>query len=96
MKACLGLLTVELIIPESHSLKTRRSVLNSLKERVRNRYNVSISESDDNDKWQRAGFIISAAGPSPSHVDECLRSVTNFLDSDDRVQVTLSRIRFYE
>ena len=96
MKYCLGLLTVELHLAENHSLKGKRSVLNSLKERIRSRFNVSVSEADMGNVWQSGGLIISGAGSSPAHVEESLRSVLSFIENDPRVQVLSPQIRFYE
>ena len=96
MKHCLGLLTVELRMAENHSLKGRRSVMGSLKERIRNRFNVSVVEADFGDVWQRGGLIVSGAGATASSVEQALRGVLEFIDGDPRVQVISPQIRFYE
>lgn len=49
-----GLLTLDLHLFEADSLKSKRYVIRSLKDRIRNRFNVSISEIDGNDLWQRS------------------------------------------
>jgi uncharacterized protein YlxP (DUF503 family) len=96
MKSCLGLLTVELHFADNHSLKDRRSIMNSLKERIRHRFNVSVAEADYGDVWQRGGLLTSAAGSSPTPVELALRSVIEFIDGDPRVQAIAPQIRFYE
>ena len=96
MKHCLGLLTVELHFEASCSLKDRRSVLSSIKERIRHRFNVSVAEADYGDKWQRGGLIVSSAGASPAHVEECLRSVLLFIENDHRLLPIDPQIRYYE
>ena len=48
-----GVLKLTLFIPENHSLKGKRGVLNKIKARVSNTFNVSISECEDQDLWQR-------------------------------------------
>ena len=96
MKYCLGLLTVELHMAENHSLKGRRSVMSSLKERLRSRFNVSVAEADFGDVWQRGGLIVSGAGASAASVEQALRGVLEFIDGDSRVQVIAPQIRFYE
>jgi uncharacterized protein YlxP (DUF503 family) len=96
MKYCLGLLTLELLIAENHSLKGRRSVMNSLKERIRSRFNVSVAEADVGDVWQRGGLIVSGAGASAASVEQALRGVLEIIDRDARVQVIAPQIRFYE
>lgn len=49
-----GLLTLDLHFPEAHSLKEKRKVLKSIKDRIRSRFNVSVAEVDGNDLWQRS------------------------------------------
>jgi uncharacterized protein YlxP (DUF503 family) len=96
MKCCLGLLTAELHLEGSQSLKDRRRIMNSLKERVRQRYNVSVMEADFGDKWQRGGLIISCAAASQSAVQQSFRSILALLDEDPRAVLISPQIRFYE
>ncbi|MBU0508445.1 DUF503 domain-containing protein [bacterium] len=96
MKCCLGLLTVELHLENSHSLKERRRILNSLKERIRQRFNVSVAEADFGEKWQRGGLMISSAGAHPALVEEALRVVQRFIEEDPRVVMMTPEVRFYE
>jgi len=96
MKSCLGLLTVELHFEDSHSLKDRRRILHSLKERVRQRFNVSVAEADFGEKWQRGGLIVSSAGTSPGLVEQSLRDLLNFVENDPRVLTVSPELRFYE
>ena len=96
MKCCLGLLTAELHLENSQSLKDRRRIMNSLKERVRRRFNVSVAEADFGDKWQRGGLIISCAAVSPGSVEQSFRSIVAFLDEDPRAVLISPQVRFYE
>lgn len=52
----IGLLQVELFLPQVHSLKNKRHILKRVTTRVRNKFNVSISETGNNDLWQRASL----------------------------------------
>lgn len=49
----IGFLLLEIYLPYSHSLKEKRKRLNSLKDRLRTKYNVAFSELDYQNKWQR-------------------------------------------
>ncbi len=49
-----GLLTLDLHIPEANSLKSKRQVIKSLIERIKNKFNVSVSEVDAQNLWQRS------------------------------------------
>ncbi|MBM3812062.1 MAG: DUF503 domain-containing protein [Acidimicrobiia bacterium] len=50
----IGVLTLELRIEHAHSLKDKRHVVKGLRERLRNRHNISIAEIDYHDLWQRS------------------------------------------
>jgi uncharacterized protein len=49
-----GVLTLEIQLPYAHSLKDKRSVVQSLRNRLRARFNVAVAELDHQDAWQRA------------------------------------------
>ena len=76
-----GVLRLTLFLPENHSLKGKRQVLRAIKARVRNKFNVSIAESDGHDMWQRAELGICQVGSDRAFVDGALREVVNFIDS---------------
>ena len=75
-----GVLKLELLIPESHSLKGKRGVLKSIQARVSNQFNVSVTECGDHDLWQRAVLGFAAAGTSQSIVEATLQKVVDFVD----------------
>ncbi len=76
-----GILRLTLYLPENHSLKGKRQVLRAIKDRVRNKFNVSIAESDDHDLWQRAELGICQVGSDRAFVDSALREVVKFIDN---------------
>jgi uncharacterized protein len=76
-----GVLRLTLFLPDNHSLKGKRHVLRAIKDRVRNKFNVSIAESDDHDLWQRAELGICQVGSDRAFVDSALRQVVNFIES---------------
>jgi len=61
-----GVLTMELRIEHAHSLKEKRHVVKSVKERLRHRHNISIAEIDYQDLWQSA--LIAAVTVSSSRI----------------------------
>jgi len=82
-----GALRVELFISNSDSLKAKRSVIKAMKDRIGNKFNVSISEVDDHDKWQKTVFGIACVGPDKRHVNEVLDKVMDFIRGNGDVQV---------
>ena len=78
---------VQIFLPESRSLKNKRQVLNSLKERIHNRFGVSVAEVAHNDLWQRATLGVAVVSSSTEHANEVLSKTVNFIEQDMRVQM---------
>jgi len=68
-------LTIELRIEGAHSLKDKRQVLRSLKDRLRNSFNISIAEIDVTDLWQRATLGVVSISPSRDYLEGLMRNV---------------------
>jgi uncharacterized protein YlxP (DUF503 family) len=71
----IGVLTMELRLEESHSLKEKRHVVQSLKERLRNKFNVAVAEIDHQELWQRATVAAVTVASDHTHAEKVLRSV---------------------
>lgn len=69
----------EIHVPEAQSLKDRRSVVKSLKDQMRGRFNIAIVELEPEEKWQRAAIGIAAVGDSRAAVEGVLRDVADWL-----------------
>jgi uncharacterized protein YlxP (DUF503 family) len=63
--ATVGVLTLEMRLANSHSLKEKRHVVQGLKERLRHKFNVAVAEIDYQDLWQRA--LLAAVTVSSDH-----------------------------
>ena len=82
-----GLLQVEMHLPMAQSLKDKRSVVKSLKDQIRGRFNVSVAEVDANEMWQRATVGLSTVGDSRTYVDRILNEVTEWIRSTRLVEL---------
>ena len=71
----IGLLTLEIYIPEAHSLKDKRQVLRSLKDRLRASFNVSVAELDPSNLWNQATIGVVAVSHSRDYVDGLMKNV---------------------
>ena len=74
-----GILTIRLRIPENQSLKGKRQVVKSVIQRVKNRFNVSVAEVEDQDLWQVATIGVACVSNSTAHVNEVLSRVEGFI-----------------
>lgn len=78
MIVAMAYLTIE--IPESHSLKEKRSTVRPIIKRVQTRFNVSIAEIDHLESWQVAGVGIVCVSNSRRHAEEMLQTVVSFVE----------------
>lgn len=70
---------VTLVLAAAHSLKDKRMVLRRLKDRVRDKFNVSIAEVDAQDVWQRAVVGITLVGSDRKHTESAIDEVLRFV-----------------
>ena len=71
-----GVYTLELHLPSARSLKNKRQVVKSLKDRLRSRYNVAVAESGEHaDLWQRAVLAIVSVATDQHVLDRLFESV---------------------
>ncbi len=79
MAMFIGVCTFEVHIPDSGSLKTKRQSLRSLKDRIRNKFNVSVAEIEDNDLWQKATLAVAAVSNDRTHLNKTLDHVLDIV-----------------
>jgi hypothetical protein len=91
----IGVGQIELFIPESGSLKSKRFVLKSIKTMIRNKFNVSVAEVDNNDKWQRTTLGISTVSNDQKIANSVISKIVDFIENDYRVQVIDYHIEIY-
>ena len=75
-----GVVRIELHLPGSASLKDKRSVIRSLKERIRERVRASVAEVDHQDLWQRAALGVAVVSGERRLVDDMLQSVRRLVE----------------
>jgi uncharacterized protein len=71
----IAFLTLELHIEAAQSLKDRRQVVRSLKDRLRTSFNVSVAELDSADLWNRATIGVVSISPSRDYLDGLMKKV---------------------
>ena len=87
-----GLCTVELHLPDGHSLKAKRQVLSSLKTRLRGRFNISVAEVGDQDLWQKSILGIVCIANETGRVNQVLDQVLNAIRANPLLELLQSRI----
>ena len=82
-----GLLQFDVHLPNAQSLKDKRSVVKSLKDQLRGRFNVAVAEVAPSEKWQRATVGVAAVGEDRTYVQGLLTQVTEWVRNTRTVEL---------
>ena len=82
-----GVLDVDLHLPECRSLKAKRAVLKPIVEGVKRRFSCAAAEVEYQNKWQRARIGVAVVASSEAHASDILDEVERFVWSHPDVQV---------
>lgn len=88
----IGILQVNLHLPGNNSLKGKRMVLKSLKDRLRNTFNVSVAEVGNEDEWTLSELALATVGRDAPRVQSVMSKMLEFIRSDRNVEVVGDRI----
>jgi uncharacterized protein len=91
----IGILYIRVFMGEARSLKDKRSVLKSLKDRIRNQFNVSMAEVDGEDKWQTATLAFAMINIDQRYIDSTLQHVLSFVDSCHALEICEHQVEFF-
>lgn len=80
-------LTINLRILESFSLKDKRMVMNSIKGRMRNRYNISIAEIGDSDDYRMAVIAIAMISEDGSYLMKVGEKIIYEIETEQPVEI---------
>ncbi len=81
----LGVLTLHIHLPESSSLKKKRMILRSIKDRIRGKFNVSFSEVDYQDKWQRSTLGAVIVTNDVKYANSVLSKIVDQMNSEKSI-----------
>ena len=90
-----GVLKLNLAIPENHSLKGKRGVIKRIQARVAQRFNISVAECGDQDLWQSTLLGFAVAGTSRPVIEATLSRVVEFVDGLGLAEVGEAEVEFF-
>jgi hypothetical protein len=91
----IGELEIDLFAEGFHSLKEKRRLLSSLKERLRRQFNVAGAETDCQDLWQKAQLTVVTLAPGRAALERVFRQVEEFIDLNYDVEISRIQARFH-
>ena len=90
-----GVLKLNLLLPENHSLKGKRGVLKSIQAQVAKQFNISVTECGDQDLWQSTVLGFGVVGTSQPILEATLQNVVEFVDAMGLAEVGRAETEFY-
>jgi len=76
----IGVCTLHLRLAGCHSLKEKRRIIKSIKDRIKNKFNVSIAEIEALDSWQLAIIGVACISNDAGFTNGVLSSVVDFIE----------------
>jgi len=83
---------VEIYIYESNCLKDKRRILKSIIDKLKSKYNITIAETDYNEKWNRSVITFAAVSNSGKFSDKIINKVLRIIENDNRIEVTKNEL----
>lgn len=83
----IGVITLEVIYPQVHSLKEKRRIIQSLFVKIRRTFNISIAEIEGQDLWQKSTIGIISINSSTTELQRTMDYVINFVREDNDLQM---------
>ena len=78
----IGSIVFDIYIPQANSLKEKRMVIRSMKEKLKAKFNVSVSEVGNQDLWQSAYIAVVMVSPDKNQTEKMMQSVINFVEAN--------------
>ena len=90
-----GVLKLNLLLPENHSLKGKRGVLKRIQSQVANQFNISVTECGDQDLWQTSVLGFGVVGTSQPILEATLQKVVQFVEAMGLAEMGRAEVEFY-
>lgn len=89
-----GIMEVVLHIPHATSLKDKRQVVRRVKDRIRNRFNISMTETEGQNTWQRCELGFAMVGNERASIERDLNRVLELIEREPELAMTEHFIDF--
>jgi len=86
---------VLLSLPESFSLKDKRRIMNSIKQRLKNRFNLSVIEINPDIAWNQGQIGFACVGEDEMTVKDMIDQIGRFMEDDGRYEIIQFNIQIY-
>ena len=90
-----GVITVELQIPMAQSLKDKRSIIRSLTDKCKNKFNVAIAEVDNKDLWKNSTLGLVTVTGDRRYLDKVIDKIIKFIEDFPGVYLYNQSVDYY-
>lgn len=87
MHTMVGVKRISFLMPENASLKDKRQIMRKLRDTIRDRFNVSFAEVDDDEKLQRSAIAVSMVSSNDELIRTAFMQISNLIESLAEVRV---------
>jgi uncharacterized protein YlxP (DUF503 family) len=91
----IGLLTLEIYIPYSHSLKEKRKTLNRVKDRLKKKFNIAFAELEYQNKWQRSKIGLVTLNTQKSMVEKIFQKIIKEIEENIEGEILQKEIYYF-
>lgn len=91
----IGFLCLEIYFPYSHSLKEKRKWINSVRDRLKKKYNVAFAELDYQNKWQRTKIGIVTLNSQKRMVENLFHKITRDIEENIDGEILDRQINYF-
>ncbi|MDD4663147.1 MAG: DUF503 domain-containing protein [Caldisericia bacterium] len=83
----IGVLTIEILIPDSQSLKDKRHVIQSMIKKMKNQFNVAVAEVENQDLLQRSTLAVVSVNSSQQELNRTMDYVVNWVEKEYDIEI---------
>lgn len=88
----IGLLVIDVLMDSAFSLKDKRSILKRFKKRLRDNFNIAISEIDFQEIWNESKLAIVTVSSNSKYVDKVLQNILTFIENEKDIELLKSTV----
>jgi uncharacterized protein YlxP (DUF503 family) len=91
----IGLLTLEIYIPYSHSLKEKRKTLNKIKDRLKKKFNIAFAELAYMNKWQRSKIGVVTLNNQKSLIEKIFQKIIQEVEENIEGEILQKELYYF-
>ena len=91
----IGLLTLEIYIPYSHSLKEKRKTLNKIRDRLKKKFNIAFAELSYLNKWQRSKIGLVTLNTQKSMIEKIFQKIVQEIEENIEGEILQKKVYYF-